>query len=68
MSEAPDNLVVVNQEEQYSVWPTDRELPSGWRQVGEPGSREQCIARIDEIWTDMRPVSVRSKNATSTSG
>ncbi|GAT68156.1 MbtH family NRPS accessory protein [Planomonospora sp. ID91781] len=52
-------LVVLNEEEQYSVWPADRELPEGWRAEGFAGEREECLARIEEVWTDMRPLSVR---------
>ena len=51
--------VVVNHEEQYSIWPADRELPLGWREIGKAGSRAECLAHIDEVWTDMRPASVR---------
>ncbi|OXM45342.1 MbtH family protein [Amycolatopsis alba] len=52
-------LVVVNDEEQYSIWPSDRDLPAGWRAEGERGGREECLARIAEVWTDMRPLSLR---------
>lgn len=51
--------VVVNDEEQYSVWPADRPLPSGWRSTGFTGERADCLAHIDAVWTDMRPRSVR---------
>ncbi|GGS13227.1 MULTISPECIES: MbtH family protein [Actinokineospora] len=51
--------VVVNGEEQYSVWPADRPLPSGWRATGFTGDRAACLAHIDEVWVDMRPLSVR---------
>lgn len=51
--------VVINEEEQYSIWPADGPLPSGWRTVGIRGSREECLDRIAEIWTDMRPRSLR---------
>ena len=51
--------VVVNEEEQYSVWPVQRPLPSGWRSEGTSGSREECLDQIERIWTDMRPASVR---------
>jgi MbtH protein len=51
--------VVLNHEEQYSIWPADRELPAGWREEGKQGSREECLAHIDQVWTDMRPLSVR---------
>ena len=56
---ASEYLVVVNLEEQYSIWPQGRALPSGWRAVGKVGSKEQCLAYIDETWVDMRPLSVR---------
>ena len=56
---AGEHRVVVNDEEQYSVWPADRELPAGWRAVGEPGSRDACLAWIREHWTDLRPRSLR---------
>ncbi|GAB1646511.1 MbtH family protein [Krasilnikovia sp. MM14-A1259] len=51
--------VVVNDEEQYSIWPDDREVPDGWRREGTTGTREQCLAHIDEVWSDMRPKSLR---------
>jgi MbtH protein len=51
--------VVVNHEEQYSIWPEDRETPDGWRRDGATGSRADCLAHIDEVWTDMRPLSLR---------
>jgi len=51
--------VVVNHEEQYSIWPIDRENPAGWRDAGKSGSRSECLAYIKEVWTDMRPLSVR---------
>jgi len=52
-------LVVVNHEEQYSIWPSDRDLPAGWRAEGTRGDREECLAHIGEVWTDMRPLSLR---------
>ncbi|TFI57977.1 MbtH family NRPS accessory protein [Sphingomonas parva] len=52
-------LVVVNDEEQYSIWPADRELPLGWRAEGTRGSKRQCLDHIQEVWTDMRPRSLR---------
>jgi MbtH protein len=52
--------VVVNDEEQYSVWPVGRDVPGGWRSVGVTGSREQCLAHIDRVWTDITPLSVRT--------
>lgn len=52
-------IVVVNHEEQYSIWPEDRPLPNGWRSAGKVGSKEECLAHIDQVWTDMRPLSLR---------
>ena len=51
--------VVVNHEEQYSIWPEGRELPKGWRKAGKTGSKDECLAHIKEVWTDMRPLSLR---------
>ena len=53
--------VVVNQEEQYSIWPADRENPLGWSDAGKAGTKEECLAWIKEVWTDMRPLSLRKK-------
>ena len=53
------HAVVVNDEEQYSIWPVGRDVPAGWRQDGFTGSEEECLAYIDETWTDMRPASLR---------
>jgi MbtH protein len=53
--------VVVNDEEQYSIWPAGRALPEGWREEGRAGTREECLAHIDTVWTDMRPRSVRER-------
>src|SRR5258708_40076004 len=47
--------VVVNDEEQYSIWPADRQNPSGWRDEGSSGSRDSCLAHIAEVWRDLRP-------------
>ncbi|MGW7417298.1 MbtH family protein [Streptomyces sp. NPDC054863] len=51
--------VVVNDEEQYSIWWADRDLPAGWHAEGTEGNRADCLAHIDEVWTDMRPRSLR---------
>lgn len=51
--------VVVNHEEQYSLWPSDREAPPGWSDAGKVGTREECLAHIESVWTDMRPLSLR---------
>ncbi|MFM0341705.1 MbtH family protein [Paraburkholderia fungorum] len=51
--------VVINDEEQYSIWPTFRAVPAGWREVGVSGPKAACLAHIDTVWTDMRPASLR---------
>lgn len=51
--------VVVNAEEQYSLWSAGRPIPSGWRDAGYQGTREMCLAHIEMVWTDMRPKSLR---------
>ena len=51
--------VVINHEEQYSIWPAHREQPPGWRSAGKSGTKEECLAHIKEVWTDMRPLSLR---------
>jgi MbtH protein len=61
-NELPRNVlyaVVMNHEEQYSLWPVDKDLPIGWRAEGFTGTSDECLAHIDEIWTDMRPLSLR---------
>jgi MbtH protein len=55
--------VVCNDEEQYSLWPLDRDLPAGWRATGVQGPREACLAHIEQVWTDMRPLSLRRRQA-----
>ncbi|RZU53358.1 MbtH protein [Krasilnikovia cinnamomea] len=57
--------VLINDEEQYSIWPTDLDVPAGWRPVGVTGTQEQCVAHIDEVWTDIRPKSLRDALATA---
>lgn len=62
--ERDDNIIykaVVNHEQQYSVWPADRENPLGWKDAGKSGSEEECLAFIKKVWTDMRPLSLRKK-------
>lgn len=59
MAEGQTFLVVTNHEMQYSIWRADLELPAGWRSEGTSGTREQCLAYIDSVWTDMRPLSLR---------
>ncbi|MET0649390.1 MAG: MbtH family protein [Pyrinomonadaceae bacterium] len=53
--------VVVNHEEQYSIWPADRENALGWNDAGKSGTKEECLEYIKEVWTDMRPRSLREE-------
>ena len=53
------HFVVINEEEQYSIWPIWRDIPDGWETVGEARDRETCLDWIEENWTDMRPASLR---------
>ena len=53
--------VVVNHEEQYSIWPADRENPLGWRDAGKTAPKAECLSYINEVWTDMRPLSLRKR-------
>jgi len=65
MDESQDQMlyrVVINQEEQYSIWPADiGTVPPGWRVIGEPRSKQECLDYIEKNWTDMRPASVRRR-------
>ncbi len=64
MDQTDDNTVykvVLNHEEQYSIWPIDKENALGWRDEGKTGSKEECLAHIDTVWTDMRPLSLRKQ-------
>jgi len=53
--------VVVNDEEQYSIWLEDMDVPAGWRATGPRGTKQECLSHIEEVWTDMRPRSVRDQ-------
>ena len=55
--------VVVNHEEQYSIWLADKENPLGWKDVGKSGLKQECLDHISEVWTDMKPLSLRNKMA-----
>jgi MbtH protein len=61
MNDAGTYQVVVNEEEQYSIWPEGRELPRGWRAEGPKGPKAECLEYIGKVWTDMRPLSLRRK-------
>ncbi|MFH8442211.1 MbtH family protein [Streptomyces sp. NPDC018026] len=56
-------LVVRNAEEQYSIWPEGREVPDGWTAIGDPRPKDECLSHIAEVWTDMRPASLRRSMA-----
>ena len=60
--------VVMNHEEQYSIWPADRENPLGWNDVGKSGLKAECLEYIKEVWTDMRPLSLRKKMEATAAG
>ncbi|MEM8531173.1 MAG: MbtH family protein [Chloroflexota bacterium] len=53
--------VVINHEEQYSIWPADRDNPLGWRDAGKQGIKQECLDYINDVWTDMRPLSLRKE-------
>ncbi len=55
--------VVINHEEQYSIWPAHRENPLGWKDAGRSGPKKECLEYIEQVWTDMRPLSLRQKMA-----
>ena len=60
-SDTTSYRVVLNDEEQYSIWPAVKELPAGWRAEGTEGTRDACLGHIDTVWTDMRPLSLRAR-------
>lgn len=62
-TEARDRLVVVNDEDQYSLWWCDRTMPAGWTAVGGPRTEAECLGYIEEVWTDLRPRSLRERMA-----
>ncbi|WP_339387062.1 MbtH family protein [Vibrio caribbeanicus] len=55
--------VVINQQEQYSIWPTYHAIPNGWSAIGVTGNKEVCLAHIKKVWTDMRPKSLKDAAA-----
>jgi len=64
MSEQEDQyFVVCNDEDQYSIWRMGKQIPDGWQPVGEPAAKDECLTRIGELWTDMRPASLRASMA-----
>ncbi len=69
MTAAPEDgmpyIAVVNDEEQYSIWPGHRPLPDGWRSTGVSGPKQDCLDHIEKVWTDMRPRSLRERMASA---
>lgn len=64
-SQEPHYVVVINIEEQYSIWPAGKQIPAGWRATGPSGDKQTCLNHITEVWTDMRPLSLRQQMASS---
>lgn len=60
-TDQPIYKVVMNHDEQYSIWPINRKAPLGWQDVGKTGSKEDCLVYIKTVWTDMRPLSLRQQ-------
>jgi MbtH protein len=69
MSDQPEDTmlykVVMNHEEQYSIWPANRDNALGWIDAGKAGSKAQCLSYIEQVWTDMRPLSLRVRMGTA---
>jgi MbtH protein len=61
----PQFVVVLNDEEQYSIWPEGRAIPAGWRAADCQGPKDACLAYITTVWTDMRPLSLRRQMGTT---
>ena len=55
--------VIINHEEQYSIWPNWKAVPAGWRMAGKTGTKPECLAYVNEVWTDIRPLSLRRQMA-----
>lgn len=64
--ESDSYSVVINIEEQYSIWPAGRSVPAGWRETGVSGSRTECLEHIERVWTDLRPLSARGGSSPRT--
>jgi MbtH protein len=58
-SSARNYVVLINDEEQYSLWPAEKPVPAGWRLAGKEGNEKDCMEYVDRVWTDMRPASLR---------
>jgi MbtH protein len=53
--------VVINVEEQYSVWPTEKDIPLGWKPVNQKGTKQDCLDYIEKVWKDILPASLKNK-------
>jgi len=54
-------IVLINEEEQYSLWPSHKHIPAGWKSVGVSGSSAECMSYVDRVWTDITPLTVRKR-------
>jgi MbtH protein len=63
-----DFVVLINHEEQYALWPVNKPVPEKWRPAGVSGSKEECLAYVRRVWTDMRPLSIRQRDQARKSG
>lgn len=54
-------LVLMNHEGQYSLWPSYKSIPVGWKEVFSENTKEKCLAYVENVWTDMRPLSLQKK-------
>ena len=66
-ADATTYKVVVNHEQQYSIWPAERDNAPGWRDANRTGAKQECLDHINQVWTDMRPLSLRQKMSEGTS-
>lgn len=60
--------VLINGEQQYSIWPVHKDVPLGWLKAGCEGTKEECLHFISQVWTDMQPLSLRTEKAPPPSG
>ncbi len=57
-----DFMLLINHEEQYGIWPVNKSIPPNWRSAGVTGSKDECLAYVRKVWTDMRPLSIRTRD------
>ncbi len=63
--ESFEYIVLINDEEQHSLWPAFKPIPPGWRKVGPTGTKEECLAYVEGAWPDITPLSVRKARSKS---